>query len=75
MAYLRSRYVNKHILLAGVDCTARDTGEAKITRVLSMFPHYIGLVLSSLTRCQANAVELATEVSFSLFEVDLTQRY
>ena len=32
-----------------------------------MFPHYTSLVSPSLVRCQANAVEFATKVWFSLF--------
>ena len=51
--------------------------EGKIHWGFAQVPHYIyvGLVLPSLARCQANAVELATKVCFSLFDVDLTQRY
>ena len=62
-------------LALGVDCTARDAMKAKFHKVLSMFPCYIGLVLPGLARHQANALELATKVCFSLFDVDLTQRY
>ena len=52
--------------------------KVKFTGVLPRFPAtyiYIGLVSPSLARHQANAVELATKVFFSLFDVDLTQRY
>ena len=33
-----------------------------------MFPRYTSLILPRLTRCQANAVEFATKVCFSLFD-------
>ena len=50
--------------------------KVKFTGVLPRFPAtYVGLVSPSLARRQANAVELATKVCFSLFDVDLTQRY
>ena len=66
--------VNKHVLLAlGVDCTAKDATKVKFTRVPSMFPWYIGLVLPSLTRFQVNAVELAM-VTYST-DTDRSQVY
>ena len=66
----------KHVLLAlGVDRTARDAVKAKLTGVPFMFTHCIGLVSPRLARRQENAVELATKVCFSLFDVNLTQRY
>ena len=77
-----SRSASKHVLFAlGVDLTARDAGEGggfdlvlqatpfallcESSR-LSMFPRHTSLVLPSLARRQANAVEFATTVCFSL---------
>ena len=66
-----SRNANKHgILVLGVDHTARDAMKVKFTGILSMFPRNIGLASLSLARHQANAVELATKVCFSHFDVD-----
>ena len=65
-----------HVLLVlGVDCTARGTVKSKFTRVQFMFSCYTCLVSQSLTRRQANAVEVASKVCFSLFDIDLPQRY
>ena len=72
MVFLTSR--NALFWFLGVNCTASDA-KVKFTRVLSMFPHNVGLVSPSLALHQANAVELANKVCFLLLDVDLTQRY
>ena len=46
MAFLMSINANKYVCLAlDVDCTARDVMKAKFTRISSIIPHYIVLVL------------------------------
>ena len=66
VVFLMFMSVSKHILFAlGVDPTARDAGEGGGFR--PNLASYTSLVSSSLARHQANAVEFATKVCFSLF--------
>ena len=82
VAFLTFRSVSKHVPFAlGVDPTARGAGEGGSSYlVLQATPFEVlcGLVavhvpslhkssIASLTRHQANAVEFATKVCFSLF--------
>ena len=67
MVFLTSINAKKYVcLVLGVNCTARDAVRAKFTRIPSIIPHYIVLVLPSFTRCQVNAVELATSLLLTL---------
>ena len=51
----------------------KDEGKRQNLPTPSMFTHYKGVLSSSLTRRQANAAELATQVCYSVFYVELTQ--
>ena len=65
-AFLTSRNENERIFGSRVDLTVRDDG--KNPRDRSYTPHrYKSLVSPSLTRCQANAVEIATKVCYFFF--------
>ena len=82
VAFLTFRSVIKHVPFAlGVDPTARDAGEGGGSNLVSQATpigvscrlvavHVASLhksSIASLARCQANAVEFATKVCFSLF--------
>ena len=70
LRFLTFRNVSENILVAlSVNCVTRDAVRVKFTGFVHC-PRYTDLVPSSLARCQANAVELATKVCFSLFDVD-----
>ena len=69
MAFLTSRSVSKHVLLAlGVNPTASDAGirllQCRARLVSVHVPSAHKSSITSLARRQANAVEVATKVSF-----------